>query len=452
MHTCKLDRCSHATPSPHLTSPHLPHLTFPCPASAPASAPAPAPQEKYEYMIQGWRRFGEVTGVQEGDTVTIEMVEDTVLQLTLDKAAPGNRKRPRPAGGTPAGAAGAAATHRDHQQHQPPAAAAAAQQQQCQGLPQLQGLPGLEQSLLADRQQLLQASMQQAAERQQQQDRQQQQQQQQQQQLERQQQQQQQLQHQQQERQQLLHQQPVFAPAGGEQAGGGGGGPQGLLALIQQQQQQQQQQPNQQQQTHQPQHGGLMANGGHPGQHQQMPRALSPHSLSRLTNGLSGPLGSSLQQLTGAGSINEAQLADLTAVINQLEKRQRVGGPEGGPPNGGSNGGGGNGGGAPPAAGGRGGAGAIRLLSDVADLDALMQENMGLREELRMAQAKVGGRVRGWAGAGVAVCYSCLTDRPAAPLSALSQPRAALPAHLLCSTMQAPRPAVAAVAAADWRA
>lgn len=32
-------------------------------------------------MIQGWRRFGEATGVQEGDTVTIEMVSDTVLQV-----------------------------------------------------------------------------------------------------------------------------------------------------------------------------------------------------------------------------------------------------------------------------------------------------------------------------------------------------------------------------------
>jgi hypothetical protein len=147
----------------------------------------------------------------------------------------------------------------------------------------------------------------------------------------------------------------------GEPPQSGNGAPQGLMALLQQQQQQQQQggggqQPHGQQQM------GMMGGGG--GGPPLTPRSLSAH----LANGLTGPLG----QLTAGGAINEAQLADLTAVINHLEKRQRVGEGPGGPPR-----------------------GAMQLLSDVADLDKLAQENAGLREELRLMQVKVG---RGAAG------------------------------------------------------
>jgi hypothetical protein len=49
---------------------------------------------------------------------------------------------------------------------------------------------------------------------------------------------------------------------------------------------------------------------------------------------------------------------------------------------------GGPGGGAPSVPGGPPGSG-IAMLSDVADLDLLMQENMILREELRAAESKV---------------------------------------------------------------
>jgi hypothetical protein len=171
--------------------------------------------------------------------------------------------------------------------------------------------------------------------------------------------------------------------------GGGGGsmgepGPHGLLALIQQQQQQQQQHQLQQQREQQL---GLMGGGGGGGGGGVGEQHLTPRSLSaHLANGLTGPLG----QLAG-GSMNEAQLADLTAVINHLEKRQRVGD---GPP--------GLGGGRPAS-----GAGAIQLLSDVADMEKLMQENLGLREELRMMQGKVGG----WAAVVVRRCRSSCPAR-----------------------------------------
>ena len=67
-------------------------------------------------MIQGWRRYGEVTGVQEGDTVTIEMIDDTVLLVTVERTGTG-RKPPRSRQAT-AAASNASAHHHHYQQQQ----------------------------------------------------------------------------------------------------------------------------------------------------------------------------------------------------------------------------------------------------------------------------------------------------------------------------------------------
>ncbi|PRW57535.1 hypothetical protein C2E21_4115 [Chlorella sorokiniana] len=302
-------------------------------------------KEKYEYMIQGWRRFGETTGVQEGDTVTIEMVEDSVMQLTIERTGPGS------ANAAAAGANNASAKKRPRQSSAGPAVMGGhASHAMGGGPPQF-----------ADRQLLAAAQLQQ-------------------------------------QHQLAQHEQEAEA-ASREllQA-------QGLLPATLQQQQQAaaqaqaglppQQHAAQQQQAQPTQPHGLAAllagggqqaaaaaaaAGGNPGRPGSQPATVTPRSLTQsLANGLVGPL----VQLAAGGNFNEAQLADLTDMISRLEKRQRLAGD-----------GAAAGGGAAAAAGGGpaapGQAGAIRLLSDAADVEGLVQENMGLREELRMLQAKI---------------------------------------------------------------
>ncbi|KAI3438037.1 hypothetical protein D9Q98_000480 [Chlorella vulgaris] len=313
-------------------------------------------KEKYEYMIQGWRRFGESVGVQEGDTVTIEMVDDNIMQLTLEHTGgPANKKRTRKGGHGGGGGGGGGGT--PLLPAAPPASVGGPSPSgggPSFGVPDAQRVQLMQQAAAMQREVEAEASglmngqhhmmQQQGPGRS--------------------------SQHQgvQQPSMSMQQQQQQGSQMG--YGGGGGGsmgepGPHGLLALIQQQQQQQQQHQLQQQREQQL---GLMGGGGGGGggvgEQHLTPRSLSAH----LANGLTGPLG----QLAG-GSMNEAQLADLTAVINHLEKRQRVGD---GPP--------GLGGGRPAS-----GAGAIQLLSDVADMEKLMQENLGLREELRMMQGKI---------------------------------------------------------------
>lgn len=342
-----------------------PHPTSACAAHSPPPPPSFLPlQEKYEYMIQGWRRFGETAGVQEGDTVTIEMVDESIMQVTLERGAAGGggsqpavasvKKRPRErAAGM--GSMGGSALAQQPQQH-----FADRQQQLLREAAQLQAAE-VEAGLSAKQHEtdLLQAQAQMLLA---------------------------------QRAQQQQHQPPMGMQQAQAQFGGmeQGAAPSGLLALIQQQQQQAQQAQQQQAQAqhqqaqHQQQAAQQQQGGGGPRATPQpviTPRSLTQH----IANGLTGPLGP-----LGAAGINEAQLADLTAVISHLEKRQRMdeAPPDacgGGAPNSGGTSGGGQGGGP----GGVKGTGpGIRLLSDVADLDTLMQENMGLREELRMTQAK----------------------------------------------------------------
>ena len=47
-------------------------------------------------MIQGWRPFAEAAGLKQGDTVTLEMVERAVMQLGIERAAAGSKKRRQP--------------------------------------------------------------------------------------------------------------------------------------------------------------------------------------------------------------------------------------------------------------------------------------------------------------------------------------------------------------------
>ncbi|KDD73524.1 hypothetical protein H632_c2090p0, partial [Helicosporidium sp. ATCC 50920] len=48
-------------------------------------------KEKYEYMLQGWRRFGEEMGVQEGDTVVFEMVNSQNMLLNIVQRSTGGK-------------------------------------------------------------------------------------------------------------------------------------------------------------------------------------------------------------------------------------------------------------------------------------------------------------------------------------------------------------------------
>lgn len=294
-------------------------------------------------MIQGWRRFGETTGVQEGDTVTIEMVEDTVMQLTIERTGSGNanasgannvsaKKRPRQPSAAPAamgglgghGLAGGAPPQFGDRQ----LLAAAQLQQQHQLAQHEQEAEAVSRELL-QAQGLLPSTMQ---------------------------------------------QQQAAAPVAGlpqqhaaQQPPGQQGHPHGLAALLTGGGQQQQQQT---------------AGGGNPGRPGSQPATVTPRSLTQsLANGLVGPL----VQLAAGGNFNEAQLADLTDMISRLEKRQRLAGDGVAAADGGAAAAAAAGG----AAGAPGQAGAIRLLSDAADVEGLVQENMGLREELRMLQAKV---------------------------------------------------------------
>ncbi|KAL4452129.1 hypothetical protein ABPG75_007791 [Micractinium tetrahymenae] len=263
-------------------------------------------KEKYEYMIQGWRRFGESTGVQEGDTVTIEMVSDTVLQLTLERTGgTSGKKRARPSSGPPLPPGMGAADRLPHQQD--------VQQPQLEqqdggqgGMSRPGGLP-------------------------------------------------------------LGGMQP---PASGGQYGEAGApsGPQQLLDLIQQHQQQ-----------HAAQHAAQAAQlaGLHAAQQRGGTPApdITPRSLTQhLANGL-GAAGGLAQ-----GGFTDQHIAELTSFVSQLDKRQRVGEGPAAPGSAGASGAGA----APP-----GTAGAIRMLSDVADVEGLVQQNNMVREQLRLAEAKI---------------------------------------------------------------
>lgn len=162
--------------------------------------------------------------------------------------------------------------------------------------------------------------------------------------------------------------------AGGGQYGEGGGpsGPQQLLDLIQQHQQQH----AAQQAAQAAQLAGLHtapARGGTPAP-EITPRSLTQH----LANGLGAAGG------LGQGGFTNQHIAELTSFVNQLDKRQRVGEAHGAPGSAGA-----SGAGAAPA-------GAIRMLSDVADVEGLVQQYNMVREQLRLAEAKVGALPRGW--------------------------------------------------------
>ncbi|KAL4437472.1 hypothetical protein ABPG77_003453 [Micractinium sp. CCAP 211/92] len=253
-------------------------------------------KEKYEYMIQGWRRFGEATGVQEGDTVTIEMVSDTVLQLTLERTGGAtNKKRPRPGSGPPLPPGVGGGDRLAQQDVQQP------QLEQQDG-----GQGGRSGGLLGGMQ----------------------------------------------------------TPASGGQYGEAGGpsGPQQLLDLIQQHQQQ-----------HAAQHAAQLA-----GLHAAQPRGgtpgpeISPRSLTQhLANGLGAAGG------LGQGGFTNQHIAELTSFVNQLDKRQRVGEAHGAP------------GGAGASGAGTAPAGAIRMLSNAADMEGLVQQYSMVREQLRLAEAKI---------------------------------------------------------------
>ncbi len=164
-------------------------------------------------------------------------------------------------------------------------------------------------------------------------------------------------------------------PASGGQYGEAGGpsGPQQLLDLIQQHQQQHAAQQAAQL-------AGLHAaqpRGGTPGP-EITPRSLTQH----LANGLGAAGG------LGQGGFTNQHIAELTSFVNQLDKRQRVGEAHGAP------------GGAGASGAGTAPAGAIRMLSNAADMEGLVQQYSMVREQLRLAEAKVGAIGRRTANAG----------------------------------------------------
>lgn len=168
---------------------------------------------------------------------------------------------------------------------------------------------------------------------------------------------------------------PGGLPLGGLQAGaasggqygeaGGPSGPQQLLDLIQQHQQQH----AAQQAAQAAQLAGLHAAPPRGSTPDIVPRSLTQH----LANGLGATGG------LGQGGFTDQHIAELTSFVSQLDKRQRVGDGHGAP----ASAGGASGAAAAPA-------GAIRMLSDVADVEGLVQQYGMVREQLRLAEAKVG--------------------------------------------------------------
>eukprot|EP00887_Chlorella_sp_A99_P007676 scaffold20.g7676.t1 len=320
--------------------------------------------EKYEYMIQGWRRYGEDMQVMEGDTVQFRMV--SIIKRGAAARAKGlvDTQPPMAGGSVPTDSQGHASTQQ--------AAAAAAQ-------------------LTAQQAQLAAAA----------------------------------------------HAAQAGQLAAAEQLNGAMPGAPDLLALIQQQQELVAQQEQEV--------AALQAQAHELGMQQAAAAAAAAAEALRDD----GPGAGGRQQHPAAGvhSLQPVGGLAMAAVIEQLSKRQRLNEPAGGSLGGGSAGGGmdsvaqpshitqqqtqpqqflqaavthqllqqaqdgappgflaqggaaappvGAAGTAPPPMAGGGGEGsaggrsALPLLSDVADFDALLQENMALREELRLAQAKV---------------------------------------------------------------
>ncbi|KAL6780480.1 hypothetical protein ACKKBF_B12985 [Auxenochlorella protothecoides x Auxenochlorella symbiontica] len=258
-------------------------------------------KEKYEYMLQGWRRYGEEVNIQEGDTVVFEMVDPTTMLLTIVSRAMGPRSK-------------AGRSKSDHGN----------------GLagegPAMLG-PGMGPQDLAS----------------------------------------------------LVHQSQQGG-YGGVHLGHHGGGQPGLGG---------------------PRLGAPLHHGG--GMGSQLAAAPPPPPLGMGMSGsgahhghhrMSPPLDYGGGYANGGGALPAHQLDYLPAGGHHYDKRARTGmegmlghvpggGPGGPPPHGGMGPGPGAPGGGPPGSG-------IAMLSDVADLDLLLQENLLLQQELTNLRERVG--------------------------------------------------------------